>query len=196
MPDKKTLEYYNNSATDYQRRMAKNEFPFAEEFGAQLQPGMCVLDFGCGPGHHAQYFASLGLDVEGMDASEEMVRLANLNQGVTARVASFSDLDEQDKYDGIWANFSLLHASRDEFLTILSKLKAASKSGGLLHLGMKTGTGTRVDHLGRYYTYYAPEELAEYLANSGFTSTRTEIGSGVGMAGKDEPWVVIWAQSI
>jgi SAM-dependent methyltransferase len=41
-----------------------------------LQPGMRVLDVGCGPGRHAHRLAELGLDVVGVDISQRFVDLA------------------------------------------------------------------------------------------------------------------------
>ena len=41
-----------------------------------LQPGMRVLDVGCGPGRHARALAAQGIDVVGIDISERFVELA------------------------------------------------------------------------------------------------------------------------
>ena len=41
-----------------------------------LEPGMRVLDVGCGPGRHAHALAALGFDVVGVDISERFIALA------------------------------------------------------------------------------------------------------------------------
>ena len=41
-----------------------------------LEPGMRVLDVGCGPGRHAHALAGLGLEVVGVDISQRFVDLA------------------------------------------------------------------------------------------------------------------------
>ena len=41
-----------------------------------LEPGMRVLDVGCGPGRHAHELARRGLVVHGIDISERFVELA------------------------------------------------------------------------------------------------------------------------
>jgi SAM-dependent methyltransferase len=41
-----------------------------------LEPGMRVLDVGCGPGRHARALAERGIDVTGLDVSERFVELA------------------------------------------------------------------------------------------------------------------------
>jgi cyclopropane fatty-acyl-phospholipid synthase-like methyltransferase len=42
-----------------------------------LEPGMRVLDAGCGPGRHALELAGRGIDVVGVDQSPEFVVLAD-----------------------------------------------------------------------------------------------------------------------
>jgi SAM-dependent methyltransferase len=49
-----------------------------------LQPGMRVLDVGCGPGRHALALARRGLDVVGVDISQTFIDLARAND-TTAR---------------------------------------------------------------------------------------------------------------
>jgi SAM-dependent methyltransferase len=41
-----------------------------------LEPGMRVLDVGCGPGRHARALAARGIDVVGIDISERFIALA------------------------------------------------------------------------------------------------------------------------
>ena len=68
--------------------------------------------------------------------------------------AANDEIDGEDLYDGIWANFSLLHAPRAAFPLHLMALKRAIKPGGLLHLGMKLGEGEGRDGLGRDHFVY------------------------------------------
>ena len=42
----------------------------------QLQPGMRVLDVGCGPGRHAHELARRGIAVHGIDISQSFVEIA------------------------------------------------------------------------------------------------------------------------
>jgi len=43
----------------------------------ELKPGMKVLDVGCGPGRHAHLLAQAGIEVLGIDISEEFVDIAS-----------------------------------------------------------------------------------------------------------------------
>ena len=89
------------------------------------------------------------------------------------------------------ANFSLLHAKADDFSDILKKLHRALKPGGIFHLCMKIGKGSKRDKLGRYYSYYSKIELCSYLTNTGFMVDNIELGEATGLAGESEPWIAI-----
>ncbi len=189
-----TVNFYNSSADEYQRKLGTADTPCLKEFADFLKPGQRVLDFGCGPGHCAAYFSSKGLSVDATDASAEMVKLA-IAKGVSAQVARFDETPTDVLYDAIWANFSLLHARKTEFPRHLNTLRSISKPDAVLHLGMKIGAGDRVDQLGRYYSYYQTDELKDLLSIAGFDVFFTHHGSGPGMAGLDEPWVILWARA-
>ncbi len=154
-----------------------------------------VLDLGCGPGASAAIMARAGLIVDAMDASAEMVRLASAHTGVSARQATFSDLNAVAAYDGIWANFSLLHASRSEFPDHLETVHQALKPGGVFYIAMKLGQGEGPDRLGRYYSYYSEEELKTYLQEAGFTVTSQKFGSGTGLDGSVSNWIALAAHA-
>ncbi|MBV7408464.1 class I SAM-dependent methyltransferase [Maritimibacter sp. DP1N21-5] len=155
------------------------------------RPGV-VLDLGCGPGLDARRMMDAGLDVDAVDASAAMVRAAQ-EIGVPARQSTFAQIDGSGLYDGIWGNFSLLHAPRADFPDHLAALARALKPAGLLHIGMKLGEGEGRDALGRFYTYYDEDELLRHLTTSGFTPTARCEGTGKGLSGEASPW--IWVQA-
>ena len=139
--------------------------------------------------------AAAGLIVEATDACPEMVALADAHEGVAARVASFDDISGTVEYDGIWANFSLLHAPRADLPRHLAALRRALKPGGRFHIGMKTGTGEERDSLGRHYTYVTAEELQQLLIEAGFTPLSSSTGRDVGLSGEVSDWVTIAAHA-
>src|SRR5439155_23459203 len=59
----------------------------------RLQPGMRVLDVGCGPGRHSLALARRGYDVVGVDHSGEFVRLARQAAEAEQLAAAFEELD-------------------------------------------------------------------------------------------------------
>ncbi len=192
--DTETLRVYDRKAAEYARLTGGARPPALARFIAMLPPGAHVLDLGCGPGHDALAMQKAGLRVDAVDGSAEMVRLARA-AGVPARQALFEDIDGTDIYAGIWASFSLLHAPRRAFPGHLARLRRALKTGGVLALGMKRGTGEGRDRLGRAYCYYEAEELAGLLQAAGLEVIDSETGAEVGLAGgAPEPWIVVFAR--
>ncbi len=100
----------------------------------------------------------------------------------------------QDIFDGIWANFSLLHAARSDLPRYLAAIAHALKPGGVFHIGMKTGQGTKRDGLGRRYTYVGDTELTGLLTGVGLIPFARWTGEGKGLSGDVEPWLVIQAR--
>lgn len=195
MSDPETLDVYAKHANDYATLVGTSlpDDPLLRAFIDALPPAARVLDLGCGTGQAAHVMAQAGLGVVATDAVAEMVKKAARHQGVTARLATFEDITETSVYDGIWANFSLLHASRDAMPRHLRALHRALKPQGIFHIGLKTGTGTRRDSLGRLYTYYTETELTELLQGAGFTVTHRTAGRDKGLDGHYADWIALRA---
>lgn len=103
----------------------------------ELQPGMRVLDVGCGPGRHSLELARRGADAVGIDASDvflELARAAATNDGLSA---SFELLDVRElEHDGAFdaviclcqGGFGLL-GGRDE-IDVFGRIVRAAVPGG------------------------------------------------------------------
>ncbi|MDU9002804.1 class I SAM-dependent DNA methyltransferase [Sedimentitalea todarodis] len=195
MSERETLNVYDDQAETYQKIMADWDDPAFADFLAEMPRGGAVLDLGCGPGHAAARMADTGLHVIATDGSLEMIRLAAQHPGVSARQATFDEIDGQSIYDGIWASFSLLHAPRAKFPLHLAALHRAAKPGARLHLAMKLGRGEATDRLGRFYSYYSRDELEQYLQEAGFTVASHRTGREKGLAGTLDEWIAIAAHA-
>lgn len=198
MTDHETMLVYSRAATTYAEGHAKTKNTDQEEdytaFCALMPTGGSVLDLGCGPGHWAARFVHDGYDVEAMDASPEMAAHARDQFELKVTVNAFEDLNAEARYDGIWANFSLLHAPKSIFPSHLERVKKALKPQGALSIGMKLGSGEARDELGRFYAYYTPDELKQHLEPLGFDVLRIRTGNGHGLTGAEETFVVLTAQ--
>ena len=195
MSDAQTLAVYAQAAQRYAKGVARTRdldqhADIARLMALMPETGL-VLDLGCGPGQYAAALKAAGLTVEASDASPEMIALAQRDYGVTAWLASFEMLDDDARYDAIWANFSLLHASRSALPGLLTRIHRALKPRGALHLGMKLGYGESRDDLGRFFAYYTEAELRGLLTRAGFNVTHTRTGAGTGLAGIPDTYVIL-----
>ncbi len=195
MSDKETLKVYAEKAQYYSDLMSASagKDPLQAKFIAALPKGSHVLDLGCGPGHFAHFMAQSGLRVTASDAVTEMIALIPEHPSITPLQASFDEISGENLYDGIWANFSLLHAPRADMPRYLAALKAAIKPGGLFHIALKTGDKTERDGLGRKYTYFTETELTDLLSDAGFVVDSCTMGRDVGLAGTEDEWMALHA---
>ncbi|CUI00404.1 class I SAM-dependent DNA methyltransferase [Leisingera aquaemixtae] len=199
MSDRQTLDVYAAAARAYADGFARPDDRFHDPdfaaFIARLPAGARILDLGCGPGHWAARFKEMGFTVSAMDASPEMAELAKSGFGIEVEVATFEAVRGKGPFDGIWANFSLLHAPRADLPGHLAQVHRALNPGGIFHIGMKLGDGEGRDKLGRFYAYYSEDELKNLLQDAGFTVTRTRRGNGQGLAGGVETYVILTAHA-
>jgi SAM-dependent methyltransferase len=192
MTDKKTISIYDEQVEQYASTIKQEASDqIILDFIAKFDQGDLILDLGCGPAQSSAIMRDKGLRVDPTDASSEMVKLANATYDISARQATFNEINTTNTYQGIWANFSLLHASADDFPKILEKLHQALKPNGIFHIGMKLGNGSQRDKLGRLYTYYSQKELCNLLVDAQFTVLDIKLGEALGLAGDVEPWIVV-----
>ena len=195
MADKQTVTIYNQNIATYKKMV--NKLPDIKPLNAfidALQAGAYVLDWGSGPGYLAAEMRARGLRPLCVDASREMVEAARNDYQLDAKQAEFSHLNENQIYDGIWANFSLLHVDRAAFFSHISAAAAALVPSGVFYVSVKLGKGQERDDLGRLYSYYGEDELEEILGQSGFEIAEIFTGKSKGMAGKLEKWIGILAK--
>ena len=185
-----TLDYYNNNAHSFTSDTLDVEFSdIQDRFLAELQPGTLILDFGCGSGRDSRYFLQKGYRVEACDGSEEMVKTATRNAGIPVKQMLFSELDEQERYDGIFACASILHVPSAELPDIIVKMKEAVKKGGVLYVSFKYGT-FEGDRNGRYFTDLTEESLRQILDQVGGLDVISIGITGDARPGReDEKWL-------
>jgi len=192
MADSETIRIYDEKAGDYAARFVRSS-PSGSllKFMALLPEGAEVLDWGCGPAAASAHMRDAGFKPDPVDASPEMVAIAKEKFGLVARCATFDSPLPEARYHGAWVNFSLLHARRADLPAHLAQLHKSLVSGGVLHLGMKRGSGEHRDRFGRFYTYYETEELTGLLKAAGFAVTHVHEGEEAGLAGTVDPFVLL-----
>lgn len=158
-----TIEYYNRNAARFLEDTAGVEFAEIQNVFLNLLPeGALILDFGCGSGRDALEFLKRGYQVEATDGSEEMCRAAAELTGLAVRQMLFQELDEKEKYDGIWACSSILHLSKPELEDVLERMTAALKKNGIIYTSFKYGV-FEGERNGRYFTDFTEKTFTEFI---------------------------------
>ncbi|MCI9246175.1 MAG: class I SAM-dependent methyltransferase [Clostridia bacterium] len=158
-----TLNYYDSNAKSYfENTMQGNFQENYDRFLNKIPKGAFILDFGCGSGRDSKYFLENGYEVEAIDGSIEMCKLASEYIGQDVKCMKFEELNEEDTYDGIWACSSILHVTKEELPKILEKMINALKQDGIIYTSFKKGKGYEIKE-GKYYNFLTKEELESIL---------------------------------
>lgn len=158
-----TLKYYEENANQFVQGTVSVDFKQTQDkFLDKLKIGDSILDFGCGSGRDTKYFADKGFQVEATDGSLELCKLASEHTGIPVRQMLFEELNELEKYDGIWACSSILHLSKDALAKVLKKMTDALKGKGVIYTSFKYGE-FEGERNGRYFTDFTIETFKEYL---------------------------------
>lgn len=110
----------------------------------------------------------------------------------------FQELNEYEKYDGIWAGASILHVKKKELPDIIQKMSAAAKKDGILYFSFKYGD-FEGERNGRYFTDMTEKTMSELLVD--FPELKVEkqwVTGDVRVGRGDERWlnVILRKQNI
>ncbi len=159
-----SISYYNKNASLYfESTVELNMEDILNKFISYLPEGGEILDLGCGSGRDSLYLIEQGFDVTAIDGSEEMCELASIHIGQDVLEISFSDLDFQNVFDGVWACASLLHTAPDELEDIMSKVIDSLKTNGILYMSFHYGEFSGFRN-GRYFNDFKTNSMKELLS--------------------------------
>lgn len=185
-----TINYYNENAKKFIDGTVSVDFRSIQDTFLELLPENAkILDFGCGSGRDTKYFLEHGCRVVAMDGSLELCKAASEYTGITVKHMLFQELNEKERYDGIWACASILHVKSEELPEIIRKMSLATITNGIIYLSFKYGD-FEGERNGRYFTDMTEESMAELLV--GFPELRVEkqwITGDVRDGRGDERWL-------
>ena len=185
-----TLNYYNEKSELFVNDTAELEFSdIQDSFLKYLEKGSLILDFGCGSGRDSRYFLNKGYQVEAIDGSHEMVKIASKLTGLNVKQMMFNELDECEKYDGIFACASILHVPYTELSDIFRRLKKAVKKNGFIYVSFKYGEYEGYRN-GRYFTDLNEDRFQNILNEvQGLSIIEETITSDARKGRENEKWL-------
>lgn len=154
-----------------------------------LEPGMRVLDVGCGPGRHARALGALGIEVHGIDISERFIGIARIDAppGVTFERLDARSLPFLGEFDAVISlcqgAFGLAGGGAsvpvgDPDATVLDGMAAALRPGGRL----------AVSAFSAYFQIRWLEDSDSFDAGAGVNHERTELRSPDGVTAEHDLW--------
>ena len=154
------------------------------------------MDFGCGSGRDTKYFLSQGFQVEAIDGSEELCKLATVYTGIPVKNMLFQELNAVEQYDGIWACSSILHLPLPELNDVFQRITAALKKDGVFYTSFKYGN-YEGERDGRYFTDMTEDRFSDFLKNiKGLELEEQWVTSDVRPERGDEKWLNIILRKI
>lgn len=185
--DDETLAFYDREGASYAEWSAPSgDYAWLEKFLSLTPADGRLLDYGCGGGWAAKRMLDAGRAVDAFDGSAALAAEASKLTGLDVGVSTFEDFASEPLYCGIWASFCLLHAPRAAMAGNLARIAAALRPGGVFYLGLKAGSGEKRDSLGRFYSYFEPEEIRVLLTEAGFEAVDIREKDGGGYDGVAE----------
>ena len=158
-----TLDYYNKNADSFFKRTINHIITDTQKsFCEKIPKNGRILDFGCGSGRDSKLFINMGYEVDAIDGSIEICKVASSYIGINVKHMLFQDLKEKEKYDGIWACSSILHLPKKELIDVLKKMSDALKTRGIIYTSFKYGDfeGERNE---RHFTDFTEKSFNSFI---------------------------------
>ena len=161
-----TLSWYRDNAIQYAEETRNSLVLDALwEFLSRMKEGGTILDYGSGSGRDSAYFLDKGFSVDSLDGSAEMKAQAERLFGIKVKLASFLSLEEKEKYDGIWAQASILHLEEHDLRAALTLIERALKRDGVFYSSFRKGEEDGYEK-GRWYTNMTERRFLSFLPAS------------------------------
>ena len=161
----KTINYYDINAKEFVEGTLNVDFKATQDkFINKLPAKGYILDFGCGSGRDTKYFLDKDFNVDAIDGSIELCKIASEYTKIKVNHMYFNELSIVNKYDGIWACSSILHLSLDDLVDVFKRMSKALKDEGIIYTSFKYGDFSG-ERNGRFFTDMTEDSFAKLIAN-------------------------------
>ena len=161
-----TINYYDKHASQYFERTSQVDLvALYTEFLKYIPEGGRIMDLGCGSGRDVKWFREHDYDAYGLDASEELVKIARNQFDIPVEVGLIEEWVTDEVFDGIWCCASLMHLDDMSFDKFLSNLRCNLRLGGALFISVKEGIDSGVSEDGRYFRDFNDEALNAFISH-------------------------------
>ena len=192
----RTLEHYNQRAESFWA--GTKDHDVRQNIEALLRhiegpPPFAILDFGCGPGRDLAAFRALGHAAVGLEGAARLAAMARQHSACEVWEQDFLALDlPASRFDGVFANASLVHVPRAELPRVLRELHAALKPRGVLFSSNPRGHNEEGWNGGRYGAWHDLDTWRGYLTAAGFTELE-HYYRPPGLPREQQPWLAsVW----
>jgi ubiquinone/menaquinone biosynthesis C-methylase UbiE len=172
-------EYAEEFSGEHEKKPKDQEIlhRFSQEIG-ERRP---VWDFGCGPGQTAEYLKNLGIEISGLDLSEEILEQARIiHPEIHFRRGNILELEfENDSIAGVVAFYAIVHFAEEQVRIAFREVFRVLQPGGIFlftyHIGEET---IRLDEfLGKKididFMFFTTDFISGCLKKSGFEKIET-----------------------
>jgi SAM-dependent methyltransferase len=181
---------YNKIAKDWHKDHQADDWwvEGTNKFTSFLKPGDLVLDVGCGGGTKSKYLLGKGLKIVGIDFSDELIKIAQREvPEAEFKVMNMYDAGNLDmKFDGLFAQASLLHIPKKDLPNILHILASKLKPHGFLYVAVKGALPGKPEEetkeendygypYQRFFSYYSIDELIKHFEDLGLKIVYKDI---------------------
>jgi SAM-dependent methyltransferase len=171
-----THEFIQSQYSDVSHPGLTGDLALIQRFGELIPPHSRGLDAGCGSGARDVFFYwQAGHDIKGIDAVDENISWATILHPEIADRVSVADLTTGLEYSAGHFDFVLCNAVIQHICpetvsnVVLPEFARVLKSGGLLQLMFKVGSGIKVTYdkdysSSREFQLYDAKEIVDQLS--------------------------------
>jgi len=177
--DPQTVSYYSQNARLVADRYESSANGLAAHFDVAFPVGSRVLDIGCGSGRDLALLHSGGRDVYGLDATRELVEVAqSLHPELKGRIVCGSipgtSVPFGGGFDGVLCSAVLMHIAYEHQPTAVELIRSCLIPGGrlLYSVPSKRLDVTPIEHRDSQGRLFIPDTAGRYqslLQDQGFT---------------------------